>query len=366
MNLYIGLMSGTSIDGIDAVCARIEQGSITLIETLSHDFTPELAALLHQLCEGGAADEVQLQAQASVALASAYGHICQALLKRAQLTPAHIRAIGCHGQTIRHFPALGYTLQIGSPAHLAAATGIDVIADFRTMDMALGGQGAPLVPAFHQACFANENRPRYILNLGGIANVTCLIPDQPLLGYDTGPANTLLDHWYRKHHHDMNFDQDAGWAKQGVIHTELLGRLMRCDYLSQLPPKSTGRELFSPNWLTLQLEGLAIQNPADVQCTLTEFSALSAALAIQSHGEQGEVYLCGGGAYNPLLVERLKAHLPHHHHGTTQDLGISPQWVEASAFAWLAHRHIERLPGNAPSVTGASRPAILGALYPAL
>jgi anhydro-N-acetylmuramic acid kinase len=284
------------------------------------------------------------------------------LLAQQGLKPADIRAVGSHGQTIRHLPAQGYTLQIGDAALLAELTGIDVIADFRRRDLAAGGQGAPLVPAFHADLFGQE-RPRAVLNIGGFSNVTLLAPGLPVRGFDCGPGNVLLDAWIH-HSQGLHFDADGAWAAQGQVVPTLLQRLLSDPFFTKSGPKSTGREYFNLSWLQQQLGQQAGLAPADVQATLAELSARSIADSIRAAQAVDEVLVCGGGAHNRDLMARLASHLAPAAVLSTAAYQVSPDWMEAMAFAWLAHRFCERLPGNCPEVTGARGLRVLGALYP--
>lgn len=366
---YIGLMSGTSLDGIDAVLIETDGNELRVEAALCHPWPADTARELHALCTPGE-NEIDRMGVADNLVAREFAAATRALLAKAGLTPADIRAIGSHGQTIRHRPQLGFTLQIGNAALLAALTGIDVIADFRTMDMALGGQGAPLVPAFHQALFAKPGALRVVLNLGGIANISVLpgaADGAGVYGFDTGPANTLLDGWHRRHQ-PAGGDYDAGglWAASGTPNPGLLETLLSHPYFAAPWPKSTGREMFTLDWLDGVLAG---QNhaPADVQRTLQALTSHSVARQLPrlENGEQGELFVCGGGAHNAPLLAELAALLPQWRLASTAELGLAPDWVEGAAFAWLAKRFIHREPGNLPVVTGASRLCVLGALYPA-
>ncbi|WP_421247132.1 anhydro-N-acetylmuramic acid kinase [Aeromonas jandaei] len=367
---YIGLMSGTSMDGIDAVLVVIDGDQLRVEAALSHPWPT--AHELHELCTPSD-NEIDRMGVADNLVAREFAAATHALLAKTGLTPADIRAIGSHGQTIRHRPQLGFTLQIGNPALLAALTGIDVIADFRTMDMALGGQGAPLVPAFHQAFFARPGALRVVLNLGGIANISVL-PGHAngVYGFDTGPANTLLDGWYRRHHpKGAGYDAGGQWAASGQLIPELLEQLLAHPYFTAPHPKSTGREMFTLAWLDGELAGRPYA-PADVQRTLQALTCHSIARQLPATPEafgasqpKTELFVCGGGAYNAPLLAELASLLPGWRIANTAELGIAPDWMEGAAFAWLAERFIKRKPGNLPAVTGASRPAVLGALYPA-
>jgi len=375
--LYIGLMSGTSIDGIDATLVEFKDGKCQLIAQHLQPMPAALTAQLHQLCRPND-NEITALATIEQPLAQAFALACQQLLAKTPYTASDVTAIGSHGQTIRHHPEHGFTLQIGDANILAALTNIDTVADFRRKDMALGGQGAPLVPAFHQAVFQHQTINRAIVNIGGLANITYLPSLQQaksIIGYDTGPGNTLLDALFSANNHsDNNYDVDGQWASSGVIIAPLLAALLQHEYFALTPPKSTGRELFNLAWLQNYLDTLAITySDADVQRTLTRFTAVSIANEVnklmpandESNNMSGEVYICGGGAANPLLMADLTQLLPNNPVTTTAEIGIDPDWVEAIAFAWLAKQHIHKQPGNLPAVTGASRSAILGAFYPA-
>ncbi|HGY1051701.1 TPA: anhydro-N-acetylmuramic acid kinase [Aeromonas salmonicida subsp. pectinolytica] len=363
---YIGLMSGTSMDGIDAVLVMIDGDELRVEAAISHPWPT--ARELHELCTPSD-NEIDRMGVADNLVAREFATATHALLAKAGLTPKDIRAIGSHGQTIRHRPQLGFTLQIGNAALLAALTGIDVIADFRTMDMALGGQGAPLVPAFHQALFAKPGALRVVLNLGGIANISVLPGNAGgVYGFDTGPANTLLDGWYRRHQPDGgNYDASGQWAASGQLIPSLLAKLLAHPYFAAPAPKSTGREMFTLDWLDGELAGSAYA-PVDVQRTLQALTCHSIARQLPALDEaqsQPELFVCGGGAHNTPLLSELASLLPGWRIASTTELGIAPDWMEGAAFAWLAQRFIHRKPGNLPAVTGASRLAVLGALYPA-
>ncbi|QHB81706.1 anhydro-N-acetylmuramic acid kinase [Aeromonas veronii] len=369
---YIGLMSGTSMDGIDAVLVMIAGDELRVEAALCHPWPQETARTLHALCTPGD-NEIDRMGVADNLVAREFAAATHALLAKAKLEPKDIRAIGSHGQTIRHRPQLGFTLQIGNAALLAALIGIDVIADFRTMDMALGGQGAPLVPAFHQALFAKPGALRVVLNLGGIANISVL-PGNPggVYGFDTGPANTLLDGWYRRHQpHGGSYDAGGKWAASGKPIPALLEKLLAHPYFAAPSPKSTGREMFTLDWLDGELAGTSYA-PVDVQRTLQALTCHSIARQLPARPEsvgasqpKAELFVCGGGAHNAPLLKELASLLPAWRIASTAELGLAPDWVEGAAFAWLAMSFVHRKPGNLPAVTGASRPAVLGALYPA-
>jgi anhydro-N-acetylmuramic acid kinase len=361
---YIGLMSGTSLDGVDAVLAEIgPAGQTRLIRSHYLPYADGLRAQLLAL-HTPQPDEIHLAAVAANELARLYAEATSALLDGT--APDSVRAIGCHGQTLRHRPADGYTLQIGNAALLAELTGVAVVADFRSRDIAAGGQGAPLVPAFHAQVLRHPTIHRVIANIGGIANITDLPVDSTVRGWDTGPGNMLLDAWIKRHG-GVNYDRDGAWAASGAIHPGLLATLASHPYLKLSPPKSAGREQFNLDWLDATLGSLnQTIAPADVQATLLEFTALSLCDAVsQECGSARELYVCGGGAHNGALMQRINARLPSLRVTTTTALGIDPDWVEALAFAWLARQTLHRAPGNLPSVTGARGARILGAIYSA-
>lgn len=369
--LYIGLMSGTSLDGVDGVLVSFSLKNGDKLSTMHASaympFSDVLRADLMALQAAGH-DEIHREALAANELARCYAACTAQLLTAANRAPGEIRAIGVHGQTIRHRPELGYTRQINNPALLAELTCIDVVADFRNRDIAAGGQGAPLVPAFHQAMFGSPDEVRVVANIGGIANISVLDHEHNVIGLDTGPGNVLMDIWVARHR-GTSFDADGAWAASGKIIPALLAQLLEDPYFKLPPPKSTGRDLFHAIWLDSRLVAFGDAAPADVQATLCAFTAatLADAIVAQAH-EATTVYVCGGGAYNSHLMRQLQQALAERRHGThvesTEVLGVSPNHVEAFAFAWLAERHVERLPGNMPSVTGAKGPRILGALYP--
>lgn len=366
-HLYIGLMSGTSMDGIDVALVDTSGPRHALIDHFTHPYHPALTTELHALCQPGK-NEVVRMGQADRAVAQAFAQATQVMLDKHALNSAQIKAIGSHGQTVRHHPdgETGFSTQIGDPNTLAVATGIDVVADFRRKDIALGGQGAPLVPAFHQAMFASPNCDRIVLNIGGISNLTYLPKDSgtPVTGFDCGPGNTLMDAWCLKHT-GKAFDQAGQWAAQGKHDADLLQSLLGHPYLHQPPPKSTGRETFNLDWLEHQLSmHPADLSPQTVQATLAVYTCRSIALHINRLEQVEQVYVCGGGAQNDFLMECLENDLYHCDLTTTEALGIHPDAIEAMAFAWLAYAYQHQLNGNIPSVTGASRAAVLGGLYP--
>ena len=360
-SLYIGLMSGTSLDGVDGVLADFADGAI---RTLTAAFTPFPASLRQELMALQAASENELEREALAAngLALCYADCVRQLLP-ASLGP--VAAVAVHGQTIRHRPELGFTRQTNNPALLAELTGIDVVADFRTRDIAAGGQGAPLVPAFHEAAFGKPGTARVVVNIGGIGNISVLHGDGRVTGFDTGPGNVLMDLWIGRHL-GKPYDEDGAWAAGGKLHQPLLDALLDEPYFRQPAPKSTGRDLFHDGWLDAKLQGFGNVAPADVMATLTRLTALTIADAIRAeHAAVDAVYVCGGGAYNATLLREIGAALGGVPVESTAALGIAPNRVEALAFAWLGYRFMERQPGNLPAVTGARGPRILGALYPA-
>jgi anhydro-N-acetylmuramic acid kinase len=360
--IYIGLMSGTSLDGIDAVLADFGAGKARVAGHLHQPFTVELRAELLALNQPGS-DELRRAALASNRLAHAYAGAVRTLLDRAAAAVQSVRAIGCHGQTVRHQPADGYTIQLVNGALLAELTGIDVVCDFRGRDIAAGGQGAPLVPAFHHAVFASRDAHRVIVNIGGIANLTDLPPAGAITGFDCGPGNLLLDAWAQRHL-DQPFDNAGAWAGSGHVLPDLLARLLGDGYFRRAPPKSTGRETFDLDWLTRKLGGS--EQPADVQATLLALTARGIADAVAKFCSSAlEVYLCGGGARNNALVALLSQQLAPRKVAVTDTLGIAAEHVEALAFAWLARQTLNGQPGNLPAVTGARGVRILGAIYPA-
>lgn len=359
-------MSGTSLDGADSVVALLGQQQCKIIQ---QQFTPYPAVLKQQLLALHDAGVNELESTALIGnqLSHLYARNIEALLQSASITSAEIRAIGCHGQTIRHRPELGFTLQIGNPALLAELTRISVVADFRSRDIAAGGQGAPLVPAFHATMFAHPQKHRAILNIGGIANITHLpAAGGHVTGFDTGPGNMLMDAWISKHQ-GKDYDANGNWAVNGNIIPELLHCMLAEPFFTMPPPKSTGRDTFSLAWLEQLLEQTGKQYaPIDVQRTLLELTAVSIAMAVSQHcSNVDELYVCGGGAYNSALLKLLQQALPSVSIQSSNVLGLAVNAVEAAAFAWLARQTLCGLPGNLPAVTGARGPRILGAVYAA-
>ncbi len=367
IDYYIGLMSGTSLDGVDAVLVGFDQQSPTLISSYVHPIEPNLRETLletiHPDWKGSLADVGTLNHR----LGKLFADAACSLIKHKNIDKTSISAIGSHGQTLWHQPQgkHPFSLQLGDASIIAEQTGITTIADFRSRDIAAGGQGAPLVPAFHKKLFTHANKNRVILNVGGISNITILPPKTSTLmasGYDTGPGNGLLDAWIAKHQ-NASYDKNGKWAKSGVINEKILIRLLKEPYFSLTSPKSTGKELFNLSWLEIMIgDQLHKEKPENIQATLTEFSACSISDNVT---DCDELYICGGGAHNDFLIERLKHHLPTTKIDTTAKLGIDPDWMEAIAFAWLAKQAHENKTGNLPSVTGANGKRILGSIYPA-
>jgi len=374
MSLYIGLMSGTSLDGVDAVLAELGPAAAgrAAIRVLAHHqaaFPDALRTRLLQLNSRGD-DELHQAALAANALVRIYAEAVHALLRQCELDPSRVRAIGAHGQTVRHrpqeFDGTGYTLQLMNGALLAELCGIDIVCDLRSRDVAAGGQGAPLVPALHAELFATAEVDVAVLNLGGIGNLTLLPAGGPVRGFDCGPGNALMDLWCQRHRGN-SYDAAGQWAASGRVDPVLLQGLLSEPFLQRHPPKSTGRDLFNAAWLETALQALqAPPRPADVQATLAEYSARAASDALQIQAPRTQrLLVCGGGAFNDHLMQRLAAHLPGVSVSSTAHAGVPPLQVEALAFAWLARAFVERQPGSLAAVTGARGPRVLGALYPA-
>lgn len=370
----MGLMSGTSLDGVDGVLAHIDAAG--RIQVQAHAFVPfetPFKASLMALQHSGA-DELHRSALAGNQIARVYSQVVVDLLTTSGLSAGDIAAMGAHGQTVRHRPlefdglpgqaAVGYTVQLGNPALLAELTGIDVIADFRSRDLAAGGQGAPLVPAFHQGVFAQDDACVAVLNLGGMANISVLAPGLPVTGWDCGPGNAFMDHWCHAHT-GQAFDRDGAWAASGHVQADLLTAFLSEPYLHRPAPKSTGRDVFNPAWLARHLDQHPMLSAPDVQATLTEFTALACAHDVQNHAhDAASLVVCGGGALNGHLMRRLAHHLPQVKVSSSAQHGLPPLQVEAAAFAWLAYQHLRRETTSLPSVTGAQGARVLGALYP--
>ncbi|MCX7164020.1 MAG: anhydro-N-acetylmuramic acid kinase [Rhodocyclales bacterium] len=359
--LVIGLMSGTSLDGVDAVLVDFCASRPRTLASFWLPYPPDIRLQALQL-QAAQDNEIHSAAIFANQLARCYAEAVRQVIAAAGEDAAHIAAIGCHGQTIRHQPAAGYSVQLNNPALLAELAGIAVVADFRSRDIAAGGQGAPLVPAFHAEVFGDPDRHRIILNIGGIANVTDLNPGKPVRGFDCGPGNLLLDAWIERHQ-GLRYDEAGRWAAQGQVLPELLQSLLAETFFSAQPPKSCGRDEFNMSWIDRHLTGG--QRPEDVQATLLELTALTATQAIGRWcGRPEELFVCGGGARNLQLMARLQYHLQDCRVAATDALGQAADWVEAVAFAWLAWRTLHGEPGNLPDVTGARGPRVLGAIYP--
>ncbi|RDU94804.1 anhydro-N-acetylmuramic acid kinase [Trinickia dinghuensis] len=384
-------MSGTSMDGVDGIAVEFRAGEAPrVLADAFVGFADGLRAALFALQQPGE-NEIEREALAASALAARYAVCCHELLRGANIAPTRVRAIGVHGQTVRHRPEKGYTRQINNPALLAEMTHIDVVADFRSRDVAAGGQGAPLVPAFHAQVFGAQDETRVVCNLGGISNITILPPAraqaerrekradertdggaadcQAIRGFDCGPANVLLDEWAQRHL-GTPYDEGGRFAASGTVDQSLLNVLLDEPFFEQAPPKSTGRDLFNAQWLDARLAGFEALAPADVQATLAALTAVSVAREIERHAPGCRaVYVCGGGARNPELLKALEHALDRSGVSgvpvmTTDVLGVPPHHVESLAFAWLAMRCVERAAGNLPAVTGAAGERVLGAIYP--
>jgi anhydro-N-acetylmuramic acid kinase len=373
---YIGLMSGTSLDGADGVLASVDDSGH--LQVLAHDFVPFDATFRSELLalNQSGPDELHRSALVGNAIARHYAEVVGVLLQKTGLQTAQVNAIGAHGQTVRHRPlefdadearhrpAVGYTLQLINPALLAELTGIDVVADFRSRDLAAGGQGAPLVPAFHQGVFAQPGRCVAVLNIGGIANLSVLKADGSVLGWDCGPGNALMDFWCARHTGQV-FDSNGAWAASGQWHPELLYSLASERFLQKSPPKSTGRDLFNPAWLLHHLAAFEDLKPADVQATLCTFTAYASSQDLLRYApEASQLVVCGGGALNGELMRQIATHVPGIPVLNSEALGLPPLQVEAAAFAWLAFKNVRRETSSLPSVTGARGARVLGAIYP--
>jgi len=370
-DLYIGLMSGTSLDGIDAalVSFKTEQPSVleTICLPLPANLKDEIKSLINPTT-----NEVNRLMSLDVQLAKSFSETVKQLLDKAETKKEDIIAIGSHGQTIRHLPTSEYpsTLQITDPNIIAEVTGITTVADFRRRDMAAGGQGAPLVPAFHEKIFRHKKKNRVILNLGGIANITILPADKdiPVTGFDTGPANTLINHWVQQHK-NKSYDENGEWASNGQINEDFLNALLSDEYFTLPPPKSTGTEYFNASWLSNHLSVFPFLSAEDVQTSLTAFTARSICDAIKQHATKiasiDEVIVCGGGVHNDYLLQQLGQVLINIEINSSAKYNLDPDYIEATAFAWLAKQTIEHKTSNLPEVTGAKRKVILGAIYQA-
>lgn len=360
--LFVGLMSGTSLDGVDAVLVDLRGARPRLCAAAHGPFSESLRAALLQLNAPGT-NELEQAALLGNQLAHCYARTTSEVLRGAGVAATGVRAIGCHGQTVRHRPDRGYTVQLGNAALLAELSGITVVSDFRSRDLAAGGQGAPLAPAFHAAMFADGDEARAVLNLGGIANLTCLPRDGQVTGFDTGPGNCLLDLWAARHL-GVPIDEDGRWAAGGEPVPALLERLLAEPYFAIRPPKSTGRDLFNEDWLLDRLRGG--EAPRAVQATLLELTARSVREGLERcAGDPQRLIVCGGGVHNRALLRRLGELLAPMPVESSERHGADPLHVEAMAFAWLAQRALAKLPASLPAVTGARGARVLGAIYPA-
>jgi anhydro-N-acetylmuramic acid kinase len=385
---YIGLMSGTSADAIDGVIISIDNNQVSLVSSHTLSIPTFTKSLIFDLAISGE-DEIEKIRYLDYELGLLFSQISLELCQNSNMNTSDIQAIGSHGQTIRHYPppredqaqqfasangstqvcalAQGYTLQVGDPNIIVQRTNITVVTDFRRRDIAAGGNGAPLAPAFHSVVFSSSDKNRIILNAGGIANITYIpasdYSSSEVIGFDTGPANGLMDAWCQLHRR-RHYDHAGEWAASGRVKQELLTQLLEHPYFTLQAPKSTGRETFNIEWIKQVLDTQTQKfSDADIQATLAELSAITIAAEINKIDASAEVYICGGGAHNSHLCRRLKKHLYGHSFSTTEVLGIHPDWVEAAAFAWLAQRTLKKLPGNLPSVTGATEAVISGAIY---
>jgi len=374
--LYIGLMSGTSLDGIDAVLVRFENNHANVIETICSPLPSSLKNKIKTLITPGE-NEINCLMELDIELAQAFSHAVQKLIDKAnekkesglKFTKDNIVAIGSHGQTIRHFPTAKHpaTLQIADPNSIAELTGITTVADFRRRDIAAGGQGAPLVPAFHEKIFRDDKKNRVILNLGGIANITVLPADKnlPVTGFDTGPANTLMNNWIQQ---QLNkpFDDAGNWASSGQVSEDLLKEFLNDDYFKLEPPKSTGTEYFNEAWLNHKLSNFSKLKDEDIQASLSALTAVSICNTINQYAASTtELIVCGGGTHNKLLQQQLQQNLSNVEINSSAKYGLDPDYIEATAFAWLAKQTMEHKTGNLSEVTGAKRKVILGGIYSA-
>ena len=362
---YVGLMSGTSADAIDAALVRMVEDDVVIIDYRQYPLDMDLKTALRGI---DSSSSIETTSRLDGLLGQRFGQAVSTLLEANDIAPEQVRAIGSHGQTILHLPTADppRTLQIGDPNRIAGLTGITTVADFRRADLTAGGQGAPLAPPFHAWKFRADGHNRVVLNIGGIANITILpaAPDAEVQGFDTGPGNGLMDAWTQKHqHHD--YDDQGRWAAEGTVHAPLLKLLLSDPYFSSLPPKSTGKDDFNLGWLAGHIEKANINcAPGDLQATLLELTAVSISEAISAHAPKTRAVLtCGGGVHNTTLMQRLQSLLPGITLTTTDAYGIHPDAVEAVTFAWLAHQRLENIPANLPSVTGANKSVVLGAVY---
>lgn len=362
--LYVGLISGTSADGIDAALVRFEHDKPQLLHALTHAWPDALRTQVLRVAQDETTLDLDAFGRLDVAVGQTFADAVAALLVQSGTSASSVHAVGSHGQTVRHRPSgeHPFTLQIGNASVIAERCGIDVVADFRSADVAAGGQGAPLLPAVHAMLLNAPGRTRVVLNLGGIANITVLAADGRVFGFDTGPANGLMDAWCLRHRGEA-FDRDGAFAASGRVDESLLATLLDDPYFALPPPKSTGREHFHLGWLDARLH-TATASPADVQATLLELTVRSIVAAIDAHASDAEdVLICGGGVHNRVLVQRLRELLQPRVLGSTADYGVDPDYLEAAAFAWLARQRLLGLPGNLPAVTGARGLRVLGAIH---
>lgn len=362
--LYVGLISGTSADGIDAALVRFEHDKPQLLHALTHAWPDALRTQVLRVAQDETTLDLDAFGRLDVAVGQTFADAVAALLVQSGTSASSVHAVGSHGQTVRHRPSgeHPFTLQIGNASVIAERCGIDVVADFRSADVAAGGQGAPLLPAVHAMLLNAPGRTRVVLNLGGIANITVLAADGRVFGFDTGPANGLMDAWCLRHRGEA-FDRNGAFAASGRVDESLLATLLDDPYFALPPPKSTGREHFHLGWLDARLHA-ATASPADVQATLLELTVRSIVAAIDAHASDAEdVLICGGGVHNRVLVQRLRELLQPRVLGSTADYGVDPDYLEAAAFAWLARQRLLGLPGNLPAVTGARGPRVLGAIH---
>ena len=361
-DLFIGLISGTSMDGVDAALVNCSGADPLLVAAHRASYPNGLASRLLAAAQSQGECALQEAAALDAEVANCFAEAALALLRTGGRSPDQVEAIGSHGQTLWHAPEAcpPHTVQIGSPARIAALSGMVTVGDFRNADMALGGQGAPLAPVFHDWLFRRSGETRAVVNIGGIANLSVLAADGPIAGYDTGPGNTLLDSWAREQL-GAAYDEDGRWARTGRVRAGLLKRLLADAYFSALPPKSTGPEYFNLRWL--ERAGFGDEAPEDVQATLVELTAASIADAVDASCAGAALAVCGGGASNSFLMERLAEHCADSLPVSTEEWGVHPDWVEAAGFALLARARLLGEPGNAPAVTGARSALPLGGVY---
>ena len=364
-DLYIGLISGTSVDGVDCALIRFADNQPEIVDTHCREIDPALKQRVLELCSGNNIN-LGLLGEVDIEIGRLFASAVSHLLDKSQIKPSAIKAIGSHGQTVWHQPEGNnpFTLQIGDPNTIAELTGITTIADFRRRDLAASGQGAPLAPLLHRNCFASKEADRVIINIGGISNITLLRADANCCAFDTGPGNVLMDYWINKNH-GRSFDVNGDWARTGTVTSELLSRMSGEAYLSLPHPKSTGRELFNGDWLESHLSVAPGVSAVDVQTTLLEFTATTIAASVLETATPQQAFVCGGGAHNSFLMSRLQALLSECVVSTTAELGIDPDWVEATAFAWMARETLAGRKIDTSPFTGATSPVFLGGIYQA-